>query len=302
MLFNEVYGAYYNAVAAILSEAVKGEVTDKRIYEIVRDKAFSESVLTIPAALKDGAWPLIAKDGSTPIKHEPKMPLTELQRRWLKALLSDPRIKLFVIDETGLEDVEPLYKPDVFVYFDRYSDGDDFDDPRYIENFRAILTALREKRKLKIKFKSSRDIEKKLVCVPCRLEYSSKDDKFRLLTFSPKTALTINLGRIKSVKLLEPYPEEEYKPIEYRKERLVLEVKNERNALERALLSFSHFEKEAEKLDDNRYRLTLFYERDDETELVIRVLSFGPVLRVVEPDFFRAQVYERIKKQQSLRG
>ena len=125
MLFNEVYGAYYNAVAAILSEAVKGEVTDKRIYEIVRDKAFSESVLTIPAALKDGAWPLIAKDGSTPIKHEPKMPLTELQRRWLKALLSDPRIKLFVIDETGLEDVEPLYKPDVFVYFDRYSDGDD---------------------------------------------------------------------------------------------------------------------------------------------------------------------------------
>lgn len=302
MLFNEVYGAYYNAVAAILSEAVKGEVTDKRIYEIVRDKAFSESVLTIPAALKDGAWPLIAKDGSTPIKHEPKMPLTELQRCWLKALLSDPRIKLFVIDETGLEDVEPLYKPDVFVYFDRYSDGDDFDDPRYIENFRTILTALREKRKLKIKFKSSRDIEKKWVCVPCRLEYSSKDDKFRLLTFSPKSALTINLGRIKSVKLLEPYSEEEYKPIEYRKERLVLEVKNERNALERALLSFSHFEKEAEKLDDNRYRLTLFYERDDETELVIRVLSFGPVLRVVEPDFFRAQVYERIKKQQSLRG
>ena len=148
MLFNEVYGAYYNAVAAILSEAVKGEVTDKRIYEIVRDKAFSESVLTIPAALKDGAWPLIAKDGSTPIKHEPKMPLTELQRRWLKALLSDPRIKLFVIDETGLEDVEPLYKPDVFVYFDRYSDGDDFDDPRYIENFRTILTALREKRQM----------------------------------------------------------------------------------------------------------------------------------------------------------
>ena len=230
------------------------------------------------------------------------MPLTELQRRWLKALLSDPRIKLFGVDETGLEDVAPLYSPDVFVCFDRYSDGDDYSDPRYIENFRTILTALREKRKLKIKFKSSRDIEKKWVCVPCRLEYSSKDDKFRLLTFSPRNALTINLGRIKSVTLLEPYSEEEFKPVEYRKERLVLEVKNERNALERTLLSFSHFAKEAERLDDNRYRLTLFYERDDETELVIRVLSFGPVLKVVEPDSFRAQVYERIKKQQKLRG
>ena len=302
MLFNEVYGAYYNAVAAILSEAVKDKITDARINEIVRDKAFSESVLTIPAALRDGAWPLISADGSTPLKREPEMPLTELQRRWLKALLSDPRIKLFGVDETGLEDVAPLYSPDVFVCFDRYSDGDDYSDPRYIENFRTILTALREKRKLKIKFKSSRDIEKKWVCVPCRLEYSSKDDKFRLLTFSPRNALTINLGRIKSVTLLEPYSEEEFKPVEYRKERLVLEVKNERNALERTLLSFSHFAKEAERLDDNRYRLTLFYERDDETELVIRVLSFGPVLKVVEPDSFRAQVHERIKKQQKLRG
>ena len=34
MLFHEIYGNYYNAVAAILAEAVKGDLTEKRMNEI----------------------------------------------------------------------------------------------------------------------------------------------------------------------------------------------------------------------------------------------------------------------------
>lgn len=29
----------------------------------------------------------------------------------------------------GLEDVEPLYPPDAFIYYDRYRDGDPYADP-----------------------------------------------------------------------------------------------------------------------------------------------------------------------------
>ena len=57
-------------------------------------------------------WPLIKEDYTTPLKHKPSMPLTTLQKRWLKALLSDPRIQLFDPPMEGLEDVEPLYSPD----------------------------------------------------------------------------------------------------------------------------------------------------------------------------------------------
>lgn len=72
---------------------------------------------------------------------------------------------------------------------------------------------------------------------------------------------------------------------------------DERNGLERVLLHFSHFEKETQKLDERLYRITLRYDQDDETELLIRVLSFGPVLEVVAPITFRQLMRNRIQKQ-----
>ena len=40
-------------------------------------------MLTIPLSLKNEKWQLITKDYKTPIKHEPKLPLSTLQKRWL---------------------------------------------------------------------------------------------------------------------------------------------------------------------------------------------------------------------------
>ena len=94
MLFHEIYGCYYNAVAEILHQAVNGELTEKGMQKIVTEKAFSESFLTVVPSLKDEKWQLLKKDLSTPIKHEPSIPLTDLQKRWLKAISLDPRVKL----------------------------------------------------------------------------------------------------------------------------------------------------------------------------------------------------------------
>ena len=101
--------------------------------------------------------------------------------------------------------------------------------------------------------------------------------------------------------MLEPVREEDYCPRALRKEKLVLELVDERNALERCMLHFSHLEKETERIDDRRYRLMLHYEKDDETELLIRVLSFGPVLKVIAPNRFRELLKNRIEKQMQLR-
>ena len=78
---------------------------------------------------------------------------------------------------------------------------------------------------------------------------------------------------------------------------LTLLLHDERNGLERVLLHFSHFEKETQKLDERLYRITLQYDQNDETELLIRVLSFGPVLEVVAPGMFRQLMRNRIQKQ-----
>lgn len=297
MLFSELYGSYFNVVAAVLAEACEGGLTDRRLTELVQERAFAESMLSIPAALKSGAWPLLDQDHKTVIRYKPTMPLTTLQKRWLKALLLDPRIALFAPDSTGLEDVEPLYKPDAFVLFDRYADGDPYEDARYIVCFRTVLRAIHEKRMLRIRFCGRTGAQHSITCIPYRLEYSAKDDKFRLLAADKGNTTIVNLARVHACELLEEYVLAEFHPPEKHLQELVLLLHDERNALERALLHFSHFEKETLKLNERLYQIKLRYDREDETELLIRVLSFGPVLEVRSPAEFIALIKARIDRQ-----
>ena len=169
MLFSEIYGSYFNVVAAVLSEASDGKLTDRRMTELVREKAFAESALAIPAALKSGTWPLLDQEYHSILHHKPTMPLTMLQKRWLKALLSDPRIALFDPDTTGLEDVDPLYAQDTFILFDQYADGDPYGDPAYIACFQTALKAIRKKRKLRIRFRGHTGARHSIECIPYRL-------------------------------------------------------------------------------------------------------------------------------------
>lgn len=299
MLFSEIYGSYFNAVAAILAEASDGHLTQRRMTELAREKAFAESALTIPTALQTEAWPLLDKDCHCVLRHKPSMPLTTLQRRWLKALLSDPRIALFAPDTTGLEDVAPLYARDTFVFFDQYTDGDPYEDPTYISCFQTALSAIREKRKLRVHFHGRTGARHSFVCLPYQLEYSVKDDKFRLLAVGTQRLNTINMARVYSCELLEPYDPKSLTLPHGHAQELIMVLHDERNGLERVLLHFSHFEKETLKLDDRHYQIKLRYDKDDETELLIRVLSFGPVLEVKAPDEFIHLIRSRIQKQLS---
>ncbi len=298
MLFEEVYGSYYQVVAQILAQAVRGELTPKGLTALAAERAFAESALTIPDKLRTGKWPLLKPDLTTPLRHVPTRPMTTLQKRWLKALLLDPRIALFQPSMEGLEEVEPLYRPEMLVYYDRYSDGDPYADPAYIDCGRAILRALREGRRLRVEFQSGKGRARTCICVPHHLEYSAKDDKLRLIALTRRKALTINLSRIGAVEVLGPFaPEERWEP-ESRRETLVLELTDERDALERVMLHFSHLEKETRRLDGKHYVVTLRYDAQDESELLIRVLSFGPLVRVVAPQRFIDLVRERLDMQQ----
>lgn len=298
MIFHEVYSTYYRVLEAILTRAVVGGLTRSELEAVIRARGFGESILTIPEKLGSGSWPLLTQDWSTPLQHKPDRPLTTLEKRWMKALLCDPRIRLFNPPAAGLEDVEPLYPPEAIVYFDRYTDGDPYEDPAYIANFRTILLALRENRRLHVEFLGRNGVPHHWDCVPQRLEYSGKDDKFRLITGNNRTALSVNVARITACEALEPCTWQQ--PRTMRRSTLVLELTDERNALERVMLHFSHLEKETERIGENRYRLTLRYEKEDETELLIRVLSFGPALKVISPVKFRKRLKDRIQRQMAL--
>lgn len=298
MLYSEIYGSYFNVVAAVLDEATRQTLTDERLLEIVKEKAFAESVLTLPAALKN-KWPLLTPDLTTPIRHTPAMPLTTLQKRWLKALLQDKRIGLFAPDISGLEVVEPLFDPEDIVRFDQYADGDPYENAHYVAVFRQVLSAIREHSKLKIEYLGHTGCHHWVECLPYRLEYSSKDDKFRVLTVGNRTSRTINLARIRSCETLEQADCSMQAEPQRRLVALTFLLTDERNALERALLHFSHFEKETVRLSEKEYQVTLRYEKDDETELLIRILSFGPMIRVTAPERVISLIRQRLQMQNS---
>ena len=300
MIFNELYSAYYNAVAAVIREAARHPVTEADLRRIAEEYAFGESILAIPAALREERWQLLKPDGTSPIKNIPSVPLTVLQKRWLKAIACDSRVKLFGEMGVDLEDVEPLFLPEDICVFDKCTDGDNYENQAYIQNFRLILDAIRNKYPLSIEIENRKGNPVHRVIMPEYLEYSEKDDKFRLIGAGSRFGSTINLGRIINCK---PYN----KPHEIscakrnlaRPRRVILELINQRNALERVLLHFAHFEKQAEKMDDNKYRITIYYDKEDETEVVIRVLSFGPMVKVTAPQHFAGLIKERLLEQKS---
>lgn len=298
MIFSEIYGAYYNTVAKIIERAIKTPLSDKDIRKIIEKYAFAESFVPIETALKSERWTLLFSDGTTPIKNTPTMPLTTLQRRWLKSISLDPRIKLFDVTFEELNDVMPLFKGDDYYIFDQYNDGDPFDDEKYIRIFRLILDAIKNQYPLRIGIFNRKGLKTDITVQPQYLEYSEKDNKFRVIVSGCRYVNIINLGRIYYCekydglfKINTAAPNKKYS------QTLVLELKDERNALERVLFHFSHFEKEAEKLGGNLYRIKILYDKNDETEMVIRILSFGPKIKVIEPNEFVELIKERLKQQ-----
>ena len=309
MLFHEVYGSYYQAVAKILSRAVQGSLTRKDISNIVQQYAFAESWSNLTESLLNGDWPFLDEDLGTELLYEPEMPLTTLQKRWLKAMLNDPRIHLFLAPEDvkGLEDVEPLFRQEDIYIFDRYADGDPYEKESYIANFRMILTALREDRWLEVTQRNRWGTQITRKVKPLYLEYSPRDDKFRLHSAGtadhtwPGTIQT-NVERIRSCRVIECSEPWVLIPAETQQAELILS--DRRGVLDRFMRLFCWLKKVTVPMEEKdgvmRYRVTLYYEKTDEPELVIRLLSMGPDIEILSPESLRQETIRRVKKQTEL--
>ena len=371
-LFSEIYSCYYQLLRHILCS--QNALTMQEIREQISQEGFGESMLSIIPKLEDGSWNLFKKDGDlyrSKISSAFTVPLSALEKSYLKALLLDPRIGLFLDREqveylqNALAAVSPLWKPEQFYCFDRFSDGDPYADENYRSCFRTLLQAQKQNRYVGIDYTSPKGNRLHHHYVPARLEYSLKNDKFRLLALQPvsssfalrsrgknrnlahwktdaplmncaalqstqensvdscpKNNLSradastlrhaqetpafkleiLNVSRIRSVSLLEkklPAPADLNAIIRrtYYREPLKLRIVNRRNALERAMLHFANYEKNTTKIDEDTYECLIYYNQGMETELLIEVMSFGPMLKVIGNDRFLNLLKDRLPRQ-----
>lgn len=331
-LFSEVYGCYFTAVAKVLEQAQYG-MSKAEIETVVNNQAFCDSAFhllprllgqAVPegndrSGLSLGEWNLLEKKSDGNYYAKPKLakaerPMTNLEKAWLKALLSDKRILLFLSQseltalESALADITPLFSLDTFHVPDSASDKDPYDDINYIQNFRAILKSCILQLPVLINYESRKQKRQTKHVLAYKISYSNRDDKFRLLGILIQKgerykSVTLNLARIRSVEASDIKLPEHFNPERYFKQTtcskpIVLEISKERNALERCMLQFASWEKQTE-YDEERdsYICRIFYDGQDETELLIRILSFGPVVKVLGPEDFLKQVKKRIHKQ-----
>lgn len=321
-LFHEMYGRYFRIVSLLL----RGDACKRAdIYKLTVKEGFRESIYFLPQKLipqEDGSdWGLLryTPDGMLvpQTKHLPVMPVTTIQKRWLRTKLADPRLRLFLDDAAyaalseALRDIRPLYQPGFFRFPDRFTDGDPYTDETYRRHFRTVLDALNSEKGLMVRYRSGKGTQIVLNCLPLYLEYSAKNDKFRLCCMQIRNgkmhiSRMINLGRIEAVRPTDPPDCERMSPEEYFalrrcKEPVTVCVTEERGGVERFMLEFAAYQKQAERdPETGNCTVKLWYDKLDETELLIRLLSFGPVLEILGPPDFRRQAAARVEKQYAL--
>jgi hypothetical protein len=321
-LFSEIYSCYYKVVDKILNAALENPLSKLDITKIIDDNAFSESAFYIIPKLLDGEWNLMkSKDNKyiSKLEGKIKLPVTNLEKAWLKSLLSDRRIRLFLKDDQieffkeYLKDTEPLFDSRDFHYYDIYLDGDDYNNDTYIKNFRKIMVAINSKAIVEISFESSKSGSKAGSFLPYKIEYSSKDDKFRVHAFRVHYGKIvhnsiINISRISTIEATVESLNTDISIDSYIRshkyvDSVVIEISKERNAVERCMLHFANFEKRTEYDEcTDKYLSYIYYNKQDETELLIRILSFGPVIRVLGPENFLTLIKDRVKRQAELLG
>ncbi|MBO5164689.1 MAG: WYL domain-containing protein [Ruminococcus sp.] len=319
-IFSEIYGTYFRIAAKLL----ENEVTDeKTVSETVRREGFRDSVLFLPRKLIPNGedWGLFSRtpDGDLKriTKNAPVKTLTKLQKMWLKSKLSDPRIRLFMDDETlsalekRLADTPPLYRREQFRITDRFTDSDDFFNEQYITNFRTALEAVKHRKIVYIEFVSGHGKRVNGKFVLLKMEYSPKNGKFRAYCYllrndRVKSSGIINIGRITSIAdtgriFRTPVSIDDYFSSRKCSSPAVIRVTTARNGVERFMLEFASYEKHTVRdLETGEYTVELWYDRQDETELLIRLLSFGPVIEILAPQHLRRQAKQRIKRQAEL--
>ncbi|MBQ8959889.1 MAG: WYL domain-containing protein [Ruminococcus sp.] len=319
-IFSEIYGAYFRILAQLLEA---GTTDDKTVRERIMKEGFRDSILFLPQKLIPGRedWGLFRRGSDGSLKRitrsAPPKILTGLQRSWLKAKLSDPRIRLFMEEDAlaeldrRLENTEPLYRQEHFRITDRPTEHDPYDDPEYIANFRTVLRAVKERRILEIGFVSGKGNRVFGSFVMLKMEYSPRHDRSRVYCYQLKSGRIsssgiINMGRIRFVRDTGEVFREEISMESYFSSRkcsspAVVRVTPERNAVERFMLEFASFEKHTVRdQGTGEHTVELWYDQQDETELLIRLLSFGPVIEIMGPERLRAQARERVRRQAEL--
>ncbi|AGF57875.1 hypothetical protein B0P06_003815 [Clostridium saccharoperbutylacetonicum] len=333
-LFHEYKNKYFHLVFRILNLANNGLYKDE-IIKIIEKEEYDEKVIgkdfkTFEGMLlnqydkKDNFNFLEERDGKyySILNNEDRMPLkvrfSKLEKSWLNGMLEEPVVQALLGNET----LEKLQKAlieiktgsnKVIEFTNKGKNDFEVDLEKISKNFYTILEGIIEERPILYSNVDKNGNEyKNQLALPIRIEYSLKDDKFRasLYSLEEQRPIMVNLHTLEKVEIEQKVNskirrEEVLKKLKEKKYceiPITIELEDIRGAMERCFMSFSSFERNSRSISENKYEIDIYYYTFEEDEVLRKIISLGPYVRVKSPDSVREIIIDKIKRALRLEG
>ena len=328
--FNTYKNKLFIALTRIINQSSEGKIfTEEEVKNLLEetklaDDEFIENIL----GYSEEPYPIMTYDFKSMFTDK-KMPInpTILEKRWLKSIIQDDFVKLFIDEdvilklESKLKDVKPLFTMDL----KKEKLNGDF--------IKTIIKAFRFNKFIRFEFGYMVKNYIK-IGLPFKLNYTVEENKFKLSVYSieDEKLFYINLDNMKKIELIDELGMEnnelnlekvdnlekelynklgEFKKkidkvgknqffkekLDEQTEILKLEIipMYDGNTVERAHFLFSMYDKKSFKMQDT-YILEVKYYRFDEENIIKNIMNLGVYATVLEPERVKDKVVSKILK------
>lgn len=319
VFFNRIYSEYYKiALKTIKAINEKKISTQEELISYIssfqvlngktpkKSKKYREDFLDATADL----FKIKNKELYTPfmnIHNDFMFPLTTIEISFLKTMINDDKCKLILgeaykllkseLDKNEYSEIYPYFNKNNYVIFDQYVNGDEFDDKNYRKIFKLLINAIKKKEPIYFEYIEDGVLKTK-VSIPEKIEYSQKEDRFKIVINSKNRPLDVQ-----NIKFCE-YSD---KPLSPAKKKeiltciLAMDIPEDKKYIRNRLFrEFSPFERNCEKIDDTGHVLSFKFEEGDYKEIAYRLLQFGPYVYCSEPTCVRERIKEKVEFQYHL--
>lgn len=252
--------------------------------------------------------------GNIPIR------LSYPERAWLYSILKDPKSSLFLDDEqkifleNALKDSSKLPYPlsNNDVYICRLNNEAVTTYKReHKDFFKMIMQAVKEKKYIILTNEADDGKtypDSKLI--PYKIEYNNRQDTFSITCFDDvkNEIIRIFFLNITKLKLGEQIPN--YLKIKTRirqelekkrtAEPVIIQIRDENNALQRSAYIFAHYERMIYKENDNIYMKIFYYKEYQQEDILRGILQLGMYVKIIEPISLVEKIKEIIIKKSEI--
>lgn len=327
-LFHEYKNKYFHLVFRILNLAKNGLYKDE-IIRLIEKEEYDEKIIgkdfkTFEGMLlnkyskidnfnfleeREGKYySILNNQDSIPLK----VRFSKLEKSWLNGMIKEPVVQA-LLGKDILEKLEAALidvkkgSNEVIEFTNKVKSDVDVDLEKMSRDFYAILEGIiNEKPILYSNVDKNGNEYNNQLALPIRIEYSLKDDKFRASIYSleEQRSVMVNLHTLKEVKIAQNVNSEikredvlkKLKEKKYSEIPITIELEDIRGAMERCFMSFSSFERNSRNISENKYEIDIYYYTFEEDEVIRKIMSLGPYVKVKSPDRVRDIVIDKIKR------